>query len=200
MFTVQCARRWFDEGDTNHLVNLGKYVSAMLAAGAKVAYEKDESLASLALLVAVSSTATVYQLYWDFVKDWGLLQPNSKNPWLRNDVILKRKYMYYLSMVRSSSAHRRARADKFVKRAQMVSVQTFQLQCRLQNKLVVRLRHQRSKYSCSPLVVKNRVPKQPKAQVKCSHSCLNFFAGTEPRAQACLAADRNPSKFWELGF
>ncbi|KAG2596184.1 hypothetical protein PVAP13_5KG145200 [Panicum virgatum] len=118
---MQCARRWFDEGDTNHLVNLGKYVSAMLAAGAKVAYEKDESLASLALLVAVSSTATVYQLYWDFVKDWGLLQPNSKNPWLRNDLILKRKYIYYLSMVRSS-AHG---ADKFVKRAQMVSVQTF---------------------------------------------------------------------------
>nr|CAB3476581.1 unnamed protein product [Digitaria exilis] len=63
---MQCARRWFDEGDTSHLVNLGKYVSAMLAAGAKVAYEKDESLASLTLLVAVSSTATVYQLYWDF--------------------------------------------------------------------------------------------------------------------------------------
>ncbi|CAL4950941.1 unnamed protein product [Urochloa decumbens] len=95
---MQCARRWFDEGDTSHLVNLGKYVSAMLAAGAKVAYEKDESLASLTLLVAVSSTATVYQLYWDFVKDWGLLQPNSKNPWLRNDLILKRKSVYYLSM------------------------------------------------------------------------------------------------------
>ncbi|KAF8723961.1 hypothetical protein HU200_020962 [Digitaria exilis] len=95
---MQCARRWFDEGDTSHLVNLGKYVSAMLAAGAKVAYEKDESLASLTLLVAVSSTATVYQLYWDFVMDWGLLQPNSKNPWLRNDLILKRKSIYYLSM------------------------------------------------------------------------------------------------------
>ncbi|CAO2193294.1 unnamed protein product [Urochloa humidicola] len=95
---MQCARRWFDEGDTSHLVNLGKYVSAMLAAGAKVAYEKDESLASLMLLVAVSSTATVYQLYWDFAKDWGLLQPNSKNPWLRNDLILKRKSVYYFSM------------------------------------------------------------------------------------------------------
>ncbi|TVU22250.1 hypothetical protein EJB05_31934 [Eragrostis curvula] len=95
---VQCARRWFDEGDTSHLVNLGKYVSAMLAAGAKVAYEKDKSLASLSLLVAVSSTATVYQLYWDFVKDWGLLQPNSKNPWLRNELILKRKSIYYFSM------------------------------------------------------------------------------------------------------
>ncbi|RCV24303.1 hypothetical protein SETIT_5G073800v2 [Setaria italica] len=95
---MQCARRWFDEWDTSHLVNLGKYVSAMLAAGAKVAYEKDKGLASLSLLVAVSSTATVYQLYWDFVKDWGLLQPNSKNPWLRNDLILKRKSVYYLSM------------------------------------------------------------------------------------------------------
>lgn len=95
---MQCARRWFDEGDTSHLVNLGKYVSAMLAAGAKVAYEKDRSLASLSLLVAVSSGATVYQLYWDFVKDWGLLQPNSKNPWLRNDLILRRKSIYYLSM------------------------------------------------------------------------------------------------------
>ncbi|CAG7903754.1 unnamed protein product [Brassica rapa] len=37
---MQCARRWFDEGETSHLVNLGKYVSAMLAAGTKVAYEK----------------------------------------------------------------------------------------------------------------------------------------------------------------
>lgn len=95
---VQCARRWFDEGDTSHLVNLGKYVSAMLAAGAKVAYEKDKSLGSLSLLIVVSSTATVYQLYWDFVKDWGLLQVNSKNPWLRNELILKRKFIYYLSM------------------------------------------------------------------------------------------------------
>ncbi|EEE53730.1 hypothetical protein OsJ_00080 [Oryza sativa Japonica Group] len=95
---MQCARRWFDESDTGHLVNLGKYVSAMLAAGAKVAYEKDRSLGSLSLLVIVSSSATMYQLYWDFVKDWGLLQPNSKNPWLRNDLILKSKSIYYLSM------------------------------------------------------------------------------------------------------
>ncbi|KAK3222675.1 hypothetical protein Dsin_009700 [Dipteronia sinensis] len=34
-FAYACARRWFDEGETSHLVNLGKYVSAMLAAGAK---------------------------------------------------------------------------------------------------------------------------------------------------------------------
>ncbi|XP_039042331.1 phosphate transporter PHO1 homolog 1-like [Hibiscus syriacus] len=95
---MQCARRWFDEGQTNHLVNLGKYVSAMLAAGAKVAYEKERSIGWLCLVVVMSSVATVYQLYWDFVKDWGLLQLNSKNPWLRNELMLRRKFIYYISM------------------------------------------------------------------------------------------------------
>ncbi|XP_057995335.1 phosphate transporter PHO1 homolog 1 isoform X2 [Hevea brasiliensis] len=95
---MQCARRWFDEGQTSHLVNLGKYVSAMLAAGAKVAYEKERSVGWLCLVVVMSSAATVYQLYWDFVKDWGLLQMNSKNPWLRNELMLRRKFIYYFSM------------------------------------------------------------------------------------------------------
>ncbi|XP_023541788.1 phosphate transporter PHO1 homolog 1-like isoform X1 [Cucurbita pepo subsp. pepo] len=97
---MQCARRWFDEGQTSHLVNLGKYVSAMLAAGSKVAYEKDKTkgVGWLCLVVIMSSGATVYQLYWDFVKDWGLLQVNSKNPWLRNDLMLRRKTIYYVSM------------------------------------------------------------------------------------------------------
>ncbi|KAK1302901.1 Phosphate transporter PHO1-3 [Acorus calamus] len=95
---MQCARRWFDEGEPSHLVNLGKYVSAMLAAGAKVAYEKEKSAGWLALVVVVSSAATVYQLYWDFVKDWGLLRFDSKNPWLRNELVLRRKVVYYCSM------------------------------------------------------------------------------------------------------
>ncbi|PIA63442.1 hypothetical protein AQUCO_00201053v1 [Aquilegia coerulea] len=95
---MQCARRWFDEGETGHLINLGKYVSAMLAAGAKVAYEKEQSIGWLCLVVVMSSAATVYQLYWDFVKDWGLLQFNSKNLWLRNELMLRQKFIYYFSM------------------------------------------------------------------------------------------------------
>ncbi|KAE9597617.1 hypothetical protein Lalb_Chr16g0388431 [Lupinus albus] len=72
--------------------------AAMLAAGAKVAYEKDESIVWLCLVVIMSSAATMYQLYWDFVKDWGLLQINSNNPWLRNELMLQRKSIYYFSM------------------------------------------------------------------------------------------------------
>ncbi|KAL6543746.1 Phosphate transporter PHO1 1 [Orobanche gracilis] len=95
---MQCARRWFDEGHKSHLLNLGKYVSAMLAAAAKVAYEKEKSVGWLCLVVIMSTGATVYQLYWDFVKDWGLLQFNSKNPWLRDELILRRKFVYYFSL------------------------------------------------------------------------------------------------------
>ncbi|XP_057417468.1 phosphate transporter PHO1 homolog 1-like isoform X2 [Lotus japonicus] len=95
---MQCARRWFDEGETSHLVNLGKYVSAMLAAGAKLAYQKDQSVGWLCIFVVISSAATVYQLYWDFVKDWGLFQMNSKNPGLRNELMLRTKAIYYFSM------------------------------------------------------------------------------------------------------
>lgn len=96
----QCARRWFDEGHKSHLLNLGKYVSAMMAAGAKVAYEKEKTVGWLCLVVIMSSVATVYQLYWDYVKDWGLLQFNSKNPWLRDELVLRHKFVYYFSLVR----------------------------------------------------------------------------------------------------
>ncbi|GMH31214.1 hypothetical protein Nepgr_033057 [Nepenthes gracilis] len=96
---MQCARRWFDEGQTSHLANLGKYVSAMVAAGAIVAYEKEGTNGYLCLVIATSSAATIYQLYWDFVKDWGLLQFHSRNAWLRNELMLRHKFIYYLSMV-----------------------------------------------------------------------------------------------------
>ncbi|KAL8035264.1 hypothetical protein ABFX02_12G086000 [Erythranthe guttata] len=95
---MQCARRWFDEGEKSHILNLGKYVSAMLAAGAKVAYEKEKTVGWLCLVVALSSAATLYQLYWDFVKDWGLLRFDSNNPWLRDELMLRQKFIYFLSM------------------------------------------------------------------------------------------------------
>ncbi|CAI9776000.1 unnamed protein product [Fraxinus pennsylvanica] len=95
---MQCARRWFDENNTDHLANLGKYVSAMVAAGARLTYARQQSELWMAIVLVTSLVATVYQLYWDFVKDWGLLNPKSKNPWLRDDLILKNKSIYYISI------------------------------------------------------------------------------------------------------
>ncbi|ERN18829.1 phosphate transporter PHO1 [Amborella trichopoda] len=96
---MQCARRWFDEGDINHVANLGKYVSAMLAAGARLTYAMQPTPTWFALVIITSTMATIYQLYWDFVKDWGLLNPKSKNPWLRDELILKHNSIYYASII-----------------------------------------------------------------------------------------------------
>ncbi|CAI9776918.1 unnamed protein product [Fraxinus pennsylvanica] len=95
---MQCARRWFDECNPEQLANLGKYVSAMVAAGARLTYARQPTQLWLVIVLLTSLVATVYQLYWDFVKDWGLLKPKSKNPWLRDDLILKNKSIYYVSI------------------------------------------------------------------------------------------------------
>ncbi|KAF3456485.1 hypothetical protein FNV43_RR01135 [Rhamnella rubrinervis] len=74
---MQCARRWFDECDPTHLANMGKYVSAMVAAGA--------SSYSLSIILG-------------FCQGLGLLKPKSINLWLRDDLVLKNKGIYYCSI------------------------------------------------------------------------------------------------------
>lgn len=96
---VQCMRRWRDEGDKMQLYNAGKYGSAMLAVVMKLSYATNQSTVRLVLFILASCFATSYQLYWDLVVDWGLLQRNSKNRWLRDSLVLKRKYLYFISMV-----------------------------------------------------------------------------------------------------
>ncbi|KAH0641255.1 hypothetical protein KY285_037841 [Solanum tuberosum] len=96
---MQCARRWFDESDINHLANLGKYVSAMVAAGARLTYSREpDSQLWFSVILVTSVIATVYQLYWDFVKDWGFFNLKSKNFLLRDELILKNKSIYYASI------------------------------------------------------------------------------------------------------
>ncbi|GER52249.1 phosphate transporter PHO1 [Striga asiatica] len=95
---MQCARRWFDEYNVDHLANLGKYVSAMVAAGARLTYSQQPSQLWMVIVLVTSVLATVYQLYWDFVKDWGLFDPKSKNLWLRDELVLKNRGIYYASI------------------------------------------------------------------------------------------------------
>ncbi|KAJ0963702.1 hypothetical protein J5N97_028824 [Dioscorea zingiberensis] len=96
---MQCARRYIEEGyDANHLANAGKYISAMLAAAVRWKYAVDPSPLWLAIVILSSTMATVYQLYWDFVKDWGLFSLSSRNFLLRDDLVLQNKTIYYASI------------------------------------------------------------------------------------------------------
>lgn len=92
-----------EEGyDPNHLANAGKYISAMLAAAVRWKYALDPTPLWLAIVIITSTFATFYQLYWDFVKDWGLLNLHSRNLFLRDELMLKNKCIYYVSLVISS--------------------------------------------------------------------------------------------------
>ncbi|EPS61996.1 hypothetical protein M569_12798, partial [Genlisea aurea] len=95
---MQCVRRWFNEMNTDHLANLGKYVSAMAAGAARLMYYSNPTTLWMVMVIITSLVAMVYQLYWDFVKDWGFLNPDSKNPWLRDQLLLKNKGIYYGSI------------------------------------------------------------------------------------------------------
>ncbi|CAN6252866.1 unnamed protein product [Urochloa humidicola] len=97
---MQCLRRYLEEGhDINQLANAGKYVSAMVAAAVRFKYAATPTPLWMWMVVISSSGATIYQLYWDFVMDWGFLNPKSKNLWLRDQLILKNKSIYYVSMM-----------------------------------------------------------------------------------------------------
>ncbi|RZS16281.1 hypothetical protein BHM03_00048252 [Ensete ventricosum] len=96
----KCVRRYIEEGyDNNHLANAGKYISAMVAAAAKLKYAVEPTPLWMVIVVITSTGATFYQLFWDFVKDWGLLDLSSKNLFLRDDLILKNKCVYFVSIV-----------------------------------------------------------------------------------------------------
>lgn len=95
---MQCLRRWNDEKDQMQLANGGKYLSAIIAVGCKITFQYYPSTTRLVIFIVTSSLATIYQMYWDIVMDWGLLQPHSKNPWLRDQLVLKKKYLYFFSM------------------------------------------------------------------------------------------------------
>ncbi|KAL5078429.1 hypothetical protein RYX36_017413 [Vicia faba] len=58
-----------DDSDVAHLANMGKYISAMVAAGARVTYGRQDNNIMFFIVIITSVTATMYQLYWDFVKD-----------------------------------------------------------------------------------------------------------------------------------
>ncbi|XP_066328811.1 phosphate transporter PHO1-2-like isoform X1 [Miscanthus floridulus] len=97
---MQCLRRYLEEGhDLNQLANAGKYVSAMVAAAVRFKYAATPTSFWMWMVIISSTGATIYQLYWDFVMDWGFLNPKSKNFWLRDQLILKNKSVYYASMM-----------------------------------------------------------------------------------------------------
>ncbi|KAI3961508.1 hypothetical protein MKX01_001244 [Papaver californicum] len=96
---LQCIRRYFEEKDIMQGINGLKFLSIIGAVLLRTAYSKWHGMGWWIMAWISSVIAAVAATYWDLVVDWGLLQRNSKNPWLRDKLILSQKSVHFGAMV-----------------------------------------------------------------------------------------------------
>ncbi|CAH8384974.1 unnamed protein product [Eruca vesicaria subsp. sativa] len=96
---AQCIRRLVEEKDRNNGINALKYLSTIIAVAARTVFEMHKGTYWLTLAVTTSIIATLFNTYWDIFKDWGLMNRNSKNPWLRDKLLIPHKSTYFIVMV-----------------------------------------------------------------------------------------------------
>ncbi|XWS44335.1 hypothetical protein CRYUN_Cryun15aG0036300 [Craigia yunnanensis] len=96
-----CLRRLFEEKDVAHGLNGLKYFSTIAAVAIRTIYQfqMQKTTTWQVLAAATSGIATIVNTYWDIVIDWGLLIRNSRNPWLRDKLILPHKGVYFVAML-----------------------------------------------------------------------------------------------------
>ncbi|KAM7466070.1 hypothetical protein LguiB_013632 [Lonicera macranthoides] len=96
---LQCVRRLFDERDKMHALNGLKYMSIIVAVVMRTGNDQVGGMSWKIMAGASSGVATIVATYWDIVIDWGLLRKNSKNPWLRDKLIISNKFVYFVAIV-----------------------------------------------------------------------------------------------------
>ncbi|KAM6573651.1 hypothetical protein CsatA_017731 [Cannabis sativa] len=95
---LQCMRRLLEEKDGMQGLNGLKYFSTIIAVSMRTLFDSKKGLMRF-LTISSSVIATIASTYWDLVIDWGLLRRDSKNPWLRDKLILQQKSIYFVAMV-----------------------------------------------------------------------------------------------------
>ncbi|XP_023549609.1 phosphate transporter PHO1 homolog 9-like isoform X1 [Cucurbita pepo subsp. pepo] len=97
--TLQCLRRLIEEKDVMHVFNGLKYFSTVIAVAMRTGNDLNMGMTWRTLAAVSSVIATISGTYWDIVCDWGLLRRNSKNPWLRDKLVISNKSVYFAAIV-----------------------------------------------------------------------------------------------------
>lgn len=99
---LQCFRRYADTGEWfPHLANMAKYGVGIVYYMTLSFYRIDNSdVSKKAIFIVFASLNSVYSAIWDVFMDWSLLQMDSKNKLLRNNLGYKHKnFLYYCAIV-----------------------------------------------------------------------------------------------------
>lgn len=84
-----------------HGYNGLKYFFTMVAIIVRTAYNLHRGEINWNVMAWVFSIiAAIFGTYWDLVVDWGLLQSQSTNRWLRDKLLIPYKSVYFGAMVR----------------------------------------------------------------------------------------------------
>ncbi|VVA20084.1 PREDICTED: phosphate transporter PHO1 [Prunus dulcis] len=97
--SLQCLRRLIEEKDGMQGLNGLKYFSTILAVAMRTSFDLKKGMMWKILAITSSAVATIVSTYWDIVIDWGLLRRNSRNPWLRDKLLISNKSVYFIAMV-----------------------------------------------------------------------------------------------------
>lgn len=96
---LQCLRRLCEEKDAVQGYNGLKYLLIIIAVLIRTAFELKKGTNWLVFALISSAIATAMSTYWDIVVDWGLLRRRSKNPYLRDKLVISHKSVYFAAMV-----------------------------------------------------------------------------------------------------
>ncbi|KAJ0469432.1 putative SPX domain-containing protein [Helianthus annuus] len=96
---LQCMRQGFEQKEYRPAMNGLKYLLTIVAVVTRTLYVQRRGTTMRIIAASSSGVATIFNTYWDMVKDWGLLCKDSKNPWLRDKLILPSKSVYFIAMV-----------------------------------------------------------------------------------------------------
>ncbi|KAG8366922.1 hypothetical protein BUALT_Bualt16G0018300 [Buddleja alternifolia] len=96
---LQCLRRLFEEKNPGQGFNSLKYFSTVVALVMRTIYDLRRETFWRIMAASSSGVTTIYNTYWDIVIDWGLLQRNAENPWLRDKLLISNKAVYFVAIV-----------------------------------------------------------------------------------------------------
>ncbi|KAK3222977.1 hypothetical protein Dsin_010002 [Dipteronia sinensis] len=96
---LQCLRRMFEEKDAMQGWNGLKYFITIVAVCMRTGLILDSTNLGWKITSWIFSVAAaVVGTYWDLVYDWGLLNRNSKNRWLRDKLLVPDKKIYFIAI------------------------------------------------------------------------------------------------------